>query len=184
MFHLKIHNQKILTLANSLFSLPQSELIFFPSWAIAALHPFCLLLCQVSQPEDTFFPWHVITMQLLCPVGRLYFAVQKQLHSPVYKRPKLEIRWDPPAAQRDTAYPKQKHSVCFESDAFSLHELNLAFNEVLHLILLMEDFSFQLKLKHFRAKISAVWFCSPDQVPSKTLLVFVCMACNWEIPLL
>lgn len=109
MFHFKIHDQKILMLPNSLFSLPPSELIFFPSWATAALHPFSPVSYCVRFPRlKILFSWHVITMQLLCPVGRLYFAVQKQLHSPVYKTPKLEIHWGPPAAQRDTAYPKTK----------------------------------------------------------------------------
>lgn len=45
-------------------------------------------------------------------------------------------------------------------------------------ILLMEDFSFQLKLKHFRAKTRAVWFCSADQLSSEILLFFVCMGCD------
>lgn len=50
-------------------------------------------------------------------------------------------------------------------------------------ILLMEDFSFQLKLKNFPAKTPAVQFCSADQLSSE-LLFFVCMGCNWEISLL
>lgn len=51
-------------------------------------------------------------------------------------------------------------------------------------VLLMKDFSFQLKLKHFHAETPAVWFCSADQRFSEILLFFVCVGCNWEISLL
>lgn len=51
-------------------------------------------------------------------------------------------------------------------------------------ILLMEDFSFQLKLKHCCAKAPMVWFCSADQLFSEILLFVICMGCNQEIPLL
>lgn len=81
---------------------------FFPSWTTAVLHPFCLLLCQVSQPEDTFF----LGMSSLCSFcaqwGGCILLSKSGSNSPVYKTPKLEICWDPPAAQRDTAYPKTK----------------------------------------------------------------------------
>lgn len=111
MFYLKFHNQNILLLPNPLFSLPQSEVFFFSFLSHCSTSSFLSPTVSGFPAWRYFFPWHVITMQLLYPVGRLYFAVQKQLHSPVCKRPKLEIRWDPPAAQRDTAYPKQKQSV-------------------------------------------------------------------------
>jgi len=50
-------------------------------------------------------------------------------------------------------------------------------------ILLMKDFSFQLKLKHFHAKTPTARFCSADQLSYEILLFFFCVGYNWEIPL-
>lgn len=63
MFHFKIHDQKILMLPNSLFSLPPSELIFFPSWATAALHPFSLSPTVSGFPGWRYF---FLGMSSLC----------------------------------------------------------------------------------------------------------------------